>query len=110
MLFRDKLNSYVLRQKIDVDLEEKLAQCEQEITNFSLTKELDHVMGHRYELPKKYNHVHGMTRFFDTIFMETERFLELKSTDGLYEEAQGGSFADGKILLLIDPYVKYKKV
>ncbi len=74
MLFRDKLNSYVLRQKIDVDLEEKLAQCEQEITNFSLTKELDHVMGHRYELPKKYNHVHGMTRFFDTIFMETERF------------------------------------
>lgn len=63
VLFRDKLNSYVLRQKIDVDLEEKLAQCEQEITNFSLTKELDHVMGHRYELPKKYNHVHGMTRF-----------------------------------------------
>lgn len=34
VLFRDKLNSYVLRQKIDVDLEEKLAQCEQEITNF----------------------------------------------------------------------------
>lgn len=109
VLFRDKLNSYVLRQKIDVDLEEKLAQCEQEITNFSLTKELDHVMGHRYELPKRYNHVHGMTRFFDTVFMETERFLELKSTDGLYEEAQGGAFADGKILLLIDPYVKYKK-
>lgn len=109
VLFRDKLNSYVLRQKIDVDLEEKLAQCEQEITNFSLTKELDQVLGHRYDLPKKYNHVHGMTRFFDTIFMETEQFLEMKSTDCLYEETLGGTFADGKILLLLDPYARYEK-
>ena len=28
VLYRDKLNSYVIRQKIDVDLEEKLAACE----------------------------------------------------------------------------------
>ena len=109
VLFRDKLNSYVLRQKVDVDIEEKLTQCEQEITHFSLTKQLDEVMGHRYELPKKYNHVHGMTRFFDYIFMETEQFFALDSTEPLYEESLGGSFADGKILLLIDSYAKDRK-
>lgn len=109
VLYRDKLNSYVLRQKVDVDLEEKLAQCDKEIVSFSLTKELDRVMGHRYELPKKYNHIHGMTRFFDTIFMKTGHFLEMQSTECLYEEAQGGTFADGKILLLIDPHARYEK-
>ncbi|MDD7349633.1 MAG: hypothetical protein PUG66_07320 [Clostridiales bacterium] len=102
VLYRDKLNSYVIRQKIDVDLEEKLAACEKEITHFSMPQELEKIMGHRYELPKKYNHIHGMTRFFDYLFMETDVFLQMKSTEILYEESMGGAFADGKILLLLD--------
>ncbi len=96
ILYREKLSSYVIRQKIDVDIEERLQAIENNwMHGIDISDELVKLDHRKYELPRRYNHRYEMTRYFDYRYVECDDFL---SEDFTFEDMS----ADGHIFLLID--------
>ncbi len=102
ILYREKLSSYVIRQKIDVDIEERLSAVENtQLNRVSMGTELAKLDHRKYELPRRYNHTYEMTRYFTYCFVEVEDFLKDKRGTFL-ADVEGNRQPDGQILLLID--------
>ncbi len=102
ILYREKLSSYVIRQKIDVDIEERLSAVENnQLNKVSMGAELAKLDHRKYELPRRYNHTYEMTRYFTYRFVEVEDFLKDKKGTFL-ADVEGNRQPDGQILLLID--------
>ena len=65
-----------------------------ESVNYS--KALLDVTGKYYVVPRKYNTIHMMTRYFENQYMNVEEFLNINSAEAFFGDCQG----DGKILTL----------
>ena len=99
ILYREKLDSYVIRQKIDVDIEGQLTKIEEnELNAIDVSQTLGKLGNRQYELPRKYNHAFEMTRYFNYRFVDVNIFL----SSGKDTLLKGVDLADGNILLLVD--------
>lgn len=98
ILFRSKLGSYAFKNNIGVDLEKEIEKVVQaKLQKINLCEELKKISELEFEIPKRYNLLYTMTRYFHYHFMTVDSFMHLKTTDYLFED----KFADGKIVALI---------
>lgn len=64
--------------------------------NVNYSKILATVTGKYYVIPRKYNTLYSMTRFFTNEFMNVEDFLNISSSDAILNDLKG----DGKVITL----------
>ena len=64
--------------------------------NVNYAKALIDVTGKYHVIPRKYNTIFSMTRYFDNQFMDAEDFLSITSSDVLLGDCKG----DGKVITL----------
>ena len=98
LLFRSKTRAYAFKNNIGVDLEKEIkGVVDKKLSKINLCRELSRLSELKYEIPKRYNQKYAITRYFHYQFMMLENFLNLKSTEYLFQD----KFADGKIIALI---------
>lgn len=97
LAYKKKSDTYLFKNNIGIDLDEKIEDIRKEkFRNLSVESKLLELMNHPYVLPKMYNQMYCMTRYFEYCFMKKEDFLKLNDTKSLFEE----NFSDGKLIVL----------
>lgn len=96
--YRSSIGVYAFCNHVGVDVEKAIAKKTAEYENKDILCEtLQSVLEMEYEIPKQYNQKYAITRFFQYVYLKTEDFYKLSSSEYLFEE----SFADGKIIALL---------
>lgn len=96
--YRSSIGIYAFCNHVGVDVEKAIAKKTAEYENKDILCEtLQNVLEMEYEIPKQYNQKYAITRFFQYVYLKTEDFYQLSSSEYLFEE----SFADGKIIALL---------
>lgn len=89
--------TFVFKTKAGAELKSEIKrQRDIKGDNVNVTKTLLDVTGKYYVLPRKYNTIHWMTRYFTNEFMEANDFLNINSAEALLSNMEG----DGKVITL----------
>lgn len=90
-------NTYVFKTKAGSELKSEIKkQRELKGENVNYSKALLELTGKYYYLPRKYNAMNCMTRYFSNEFMLVEDFLGINSSDAILSDLSG----DGKVITL----------
>lgn len=93
--------TYVFKTQAGSELKSEIRrQREIKGENVNYSKVLQDVTGRYYVIPRRYNTVHMMTRYFTNEFMEVNDFLNIGSAEALLSECTG----DGKVITLYSFY------
>lgn len=91
-------NSYVFKTRAGSELRLEIKrQKEIKGDNINYAKALENISGKHFVIPKKYNSIHMMTRYFKHEYMKLEDFLNLKTSDSFW---MNNEYADGKVITL----------
>ena len=94
---KSSTGNYVFKTKAGSELKSEIRrQREIKGDNINYARALINVTGKYHVIPRKYNTVHMMTRYFTNQFMEVEDFLNISSSKALLGDCTG----DGKIITL----------
>ena len=92
-------NSYVFKTRAGSELRNEIKkQLELKGDNFNYSLILENITGRHFVIPRKYNSIKMMTRYFKNEFMNTEVFLNTNKAENLLEEIDNKS--DGKVITL----------
>ncbi len=98
IIYRSRKHAYSFYNNVGVDIQkeisDKAVRLQSDVDVLGALKELAEC---DYVLPKKYNQIYSMTRYFEYVFMSPEQIVKLPSPDILFEQ----HFSDGKIVVLI---------
>lgn len=98
VIYRSSRGIYAFKNNVGIDIEKEIQkEIKKQPDYFPICEFLKNVSELEYVLPKQYNQRQCMTRYFRYEYMLQETFLEMQTTDYLFE----GQFADGKILALV---------
>lgn len=91
-------NCYVFKTRAGSELKNEIKRRRNlKGDNIHISKVLDQVSGMKYVLPKRYNYMYAMTRYFRYEFMNIIDFLNIENVQVLFNEEL---FEDGKVLAL----------
>ena len=94
---KSSTGNYVFKTKAGSELKSEIRrQREIKGDNINYARALINVTGKYHVIPRKYNTVHMMTRYFTNQFMEVEDFLNISSSKALLGDCTG----DGKVITL----------
>lgn len=94
---KSSTGTYVFKTRAGSELKNEIKrQRELKGESVDYSEVLADVTGKYYVIPRKYNTLHMMTRFFANQFMEVEDFLSIESANILYSDCE----ADGKVITL----------
>lgn len=97
-IWRSKLGVYAFKNNIGINIEEELKkEIEKQPSKINNCQYLSSLSELEYVLPKSYNQVFSITRYFQYQFMTPETFLAMQQSKYLFQE----KFADGKIIALV---------
>lgn len=89
--------TFVFKTKAGVELKSEIKrQRDIKGDNINASKTLLDVTGKYYVLPRRYNTIHKMTRYFTNEFMDVNDFLNINSAEALLSDLEG----DGKVITL----------
>ena len=98
VIYRSSRGVYAFKNNVGVNIEKEIAkEIQKQSEHFSICEYLNKVSELEYVLPKQYNQEQCMTRYFKYEYMTQETFLQMQTSDYLFEE----QFSDGKILALV---------
>lgn len=98
VIYRSSRGIYAFKNNVGIDIEKEIQkEIKKQPDYFPICDFLKKVSELEYVLPKQYNQKQCMTRYFRYEYMLQETFLEMQTTDYLFE----GQFSDGKILALV---------
>ena len=87
IIYRSRRHSYSFYNNVGVDIQKEISEYD-------------------YVLPKKYNQIYSMTRYYEYVFMSPEQIEKLPSPEVLFEQ----HFSDGKIVAVVsDNRTDYSK-
>lgn len=90
-------NTYAFKTRAGSELKSEIKrQREIKGDNVNYSKVLADVTGKYYVIPRKYNTLHSMTRYFTNEFMNVDDFLNIHSAEALLSDMRG----DGKVITL----------
>ena len=107
LLYRYALGTYAFKNNVGVDVEKEIVTImNRSFQNLNLAESIRNVSELDYILPKRYNQLFSMTRFYQYEYMGAEQFLALPSAELLFHNASDNvlgtsEFADGKILAIL---------
>lgn len=94
---KSSTGNYVFKTKAGSELKSEIKrQRALKGENVNYAKALIDVTGKYHVIPRKYNTIFSMTRYFDNQFMDAEDFLSITSSDVLLGDCKG----DGKVITL----------
>lgn len=94
---KSSTGTYVFKTRAGSELKNEIKrQRELKGDNVDYSGVLADVTGKYYVIPRKYNTIHMMTRFFKNQFMDVEDFLSIESTNILFSDCE----SDGKVITL----------
>ena len=92
-------DSYVFKTRAGSELRNEIKkQLELKGDNFNYSLILENITGKHFVIPRKYNSIKMMTRYFKNEFMNTEVFLNTNKAETLLEE--NDYKGDGKVITL----------
>lgn len=98
VIYRSSRGIYAFKNNVGLDIEKEIAkEIKKQSERFPICDYLNKISELEYVLPKQYNQNQCMTRYFRYEYMLQETFLQMQTTEYLFEE----QFSDGKILALI---------
>lgn len=98
LIYRSSRGIYAFKNNVGLDIEKEIArEIKRQSERFPICEYLNKISELEYVLPKQYNQDQCMTRYFRYEYMLQETFLQMQTTEYLFEE----QFSDGKILALI---------
>lgn len=98
VIYRSSRGIYAFKNNVGLDIEKEIAkEIKKQSERFPICEYLNRISELEYVLPKQYNQNQCMTRYFRYEYMLQETFLQMQTTEYLFEE----QFSDGKILALI---------
>lgn len=107
LLYRYSLGTYTFKNNVGVDVEKEIrGLMAHNYKNIDLAAGLHNVSELDFILPKRYNQIFAMTRYFQYTYMGMEQFLALPDPDMLFAKEESdvlgiSSHADGKIIAII---------
>lgn len=94
---KSSTGNYVFKTKAGSELKSEIKrQRVLKGENVNYAQALSDVTGKYYVIPRKYNTIFSMTRYFDNQFMDVEDFLNISSAEILLSDCKG----DGKVITL----------
>lgn len=94
---KNSTGTYFFKTKAGSELRTEVKkQRELKGDNVNYSKALSAVLGQYYYVPRKYNTLHAMTRYFENEFMDVDSFLNISSAEVLLRDCKG----DGKVITL----------
>lgn len=98
VIYRSSRGIYAFKNNVGLDIEKEIAkEIKKQSERFPICEYLNRISELEYVLPKQYNQNQCMTRYFCYEYMLQETFLQMQTTEYLFEE----QFSDGKILALV---------
>lgn len=98
VIYRSSRGSYAFKNNVGLDIEKEITKEIKKLKeHFPICEYLNRISELEYVLPKQYNQNQCMTRYFCYEYMMQETFLQMQTTEYLFQE----QFSDGKILALI---------
>lgn len=98
VIYRSSRGIYAFKNNVGLDIEKEIAkEIKKQSEHFPICEYLNKISELEYVLPKQYNQKQCMTRYFDYEYMMQETFLQMQTTEYLFQE----QFSDGKILALV---------
>lgn len=98
VIYRSSRGIYAFKNNVGLDIEKEIAkEIKKQSERFPICDYLNKISELEYVLPKQYNQNQCMTRYFRYEYMLQETFLQMQTTEYLFEE----QFSDGKILALV---------
>lgn len=98
VIYRSSRGIYAFKNNVGLDIEKEIAkEIKKQSEHFPICGYLNKISELEYVLPKQYNQNQCMTRYFRYEYMLQETFLQMQTTEYLFEE----QFSDGKILALV---------
>lgn len=98
IIFRPKMGVYAFKHNVGVDIEKEInQQIYSTNIKLNLCKEIGEVSQLDFVLPKQYNQMYTMTRFFRYVFMYPQQFLSIFKAEYLFEDYR----ADGLIICIV---------
>lgn len=94
---KSSTGNYMFKTKAGSELKKEIKrQRSLKGDNVNYAKALIDVTGKYYVIPRKYNTIFSMTRYFTNQFMDINDFLDINSSDILLSDCSG----DGKVIIL----------
>lgn len=94
---KNSTDTYIFKTRAGSELKTEIKrQREIKGDNVNYAKALLDVTGRYYVIPRKYNTIHMMTRYFSNEFMSVDDFLNIASIEALLSDCKG----DGKVITL----------
>ena len=101
IIYRTRKHSYSFYNNVGVDIQGEISKRAAKLSaDTDLLETLGIISEYDYVLPKKYNQIYSMTRYFEYVFMSPEQIVKLPSPQLLFEE----HFSDGKIVVVISEH------
>ena len=98
IIYRSRRHSYSFYNNVGVDIQAEISKRAAKLpADADILGTLKAVSEYDYVLPKKYNQLYSMTRYFEYVFMSPEQISKLPSPEILFAE----HFADGKIVAVV---------
>lgn len=107
LLYRYAQGTYTFKNNVGVDVEKEIQTImHRNYKNLNIAEAVQKVSELDYILPKRYNQLFSMTRFYQYEYMSFAQFLALPDADVLFakgssDDLEGVDFADGKIVAIL---------
>ena len=107
VLYRYALGTYTFKNNVGVDVEKEIVTImHRNCKNLNVAENIRDVSELDYILPKRYNQLFSMTRFYQYEYMSVDQLLALPSAELLFHNASSNAlgtseFADGKIIAIL---------
>lgn len=107
IIYRSRRHSYSFYNNVGVDIQKEISLKAAKLpADSDILGTLKEISEYDYVLPKKYNQVYSMTRYYEYVFMSPEQIEKLPSPEILFEQ----HFSDGKIVAVVsDNSTDYSK-
>ena len=107
IIYRSRRHSYSFYNNVGVDIQREISLKAAKLpADSDILGTLKEISEYDYVLPKKYNQIYSMTRYYEYVFMSPEQIEKLPSPEILFEQ----HFSDGKIVAVVsDNRTDYSK-
>lgn len=94
---KNSTGTYVFKTRAGSELKSEIKRLREiKGENVNYAKALTEITGKYYVIPRRYNTLHKMTRYFSCEFMDVEAFLSIETAEAFL----GDSVGDGKVIKL----------
>lgn len=98
IIYRIRKHAYSFYNNVGVDIQAEISQRAAKLgIDANILGTLKKISEYDYVLPKKYNQIYSMTRYFEYVFMSPEQIEKLPAPQLLFDE----HFSDGKIIVVV---------